>query len=389
MSEAFDEESTRQESCDVNDYLPEEAVLLEAAKTGVANYAYGITADSIISGSGNDGVQIDIRPSYEAGPTSPLDADLQPIVLTNYARSVGVSAIQSGTSYYCTGDKQASNAIDGDSGTYAIPHKLESIWDFPDQYVFELNLGQLRNIAYVKIMSKSFLECYVDDILAYDFWLEFLDGNRTAVRTINHDGDRAFGGDRAGYFFPPAGTKAQYIRFRGYYGAALAEVMVMGWEDNAFIEKLQEVANAKFKDFAVPNADNEFVRNCFTATDDAVTATACNPFVSSPSSTPLTVVMGDSFSIDISAPRWDNTNNEFRSDLKYDYWDFASLTWKTLDAQTVSLGNIITPAMIRQAIEEALRSSVEVVATPLVESCYENECKLDTKVSSNGHVIIG
>ena len=385
MSEAFDGESTRQESCDANDYLPSEQELLKAGTKGVKNFfnsfAYGITTASINSSLGN-GEQIFIRDNYDAA-TSPLGGNPQPIGLTNFARSQGVIVGQSNT---CSSLEAATKAIDGSVATSSCTTNDSG------GVFWEVDLGRIRNIAYVKIYSRrSLVNCGNCEILKPGIKLTFSDGdpvNDRPMIMVSYPNRPDVG---AAYFFPRPRTKARFIRISQDDDRILqtgridlGEVEVMGWEETEFIQKVREIADAKFKDEAVPNVDDEnvFVQNCFAAADDAAAAAACNPFTSSRLHT---VITGDSFRINVSTPNWDNDNNEFRLESRFDAWDFNG-AWINRHVETISLGDIITPGYVKLAIDGAMQTKIESNVKVQVEECYKRECKLDTKVSKIGAI---
>ena len=211
------------------------------------------------------------------------------------------------------------------------------------------------------------------------FTLTFLDDNESTVEEIVLDEDSNRARDGAGYFYPPQGTYARYVRISRSDGRIdLAEVEVMGWEVQNFRSRLLLLANQTFKSWAASNIDNAFLRNCIAANVETTIFESCNPFLSSP--IVYALVTGDSFELDVTSPIWDDSSKGFV--IKYEYKGRENEEWVVIREGTIPLNVVILPAMIQTAIVGSLESQIESATKDQVEECYKSECVLDTKVSS-------
>ena len=414
MSEAFDKERSRQDSCDVNDYMPNEDDLLDTAKNDVTNLldsvSYDLTDENIYLNPGGSSL-IDIRQFFSTGVTDSSDvfgstAGLNVLPLKNFA--LNKPAVQTKK---CLEGQEARNAVNG----WGIDRQYDDEYDeysstvlyddefdeftyikdcsctYPNDHgelYWQVDLEQVRHIAFVKIYNREFgtYDSACGDncvILRKGFTLTFLDGDGNNVGDIdlNENSERAI--DGAGYFYPLPGTYARFVRIsRGSGRIDLAEVEVMGWEIQNFRSNLLNLANEKIKNlaastFVASNINNDFLRNCIAAKEPQAIVDACNLFPTSP--VVYALVAGDSFELDVTSPTWDDSSKEFV--VKYYYRGRESDKWIVIREGSIPLSGALPPAKIQSEIVGSLGTEIESRAKLELESCYKRECWLDTKVS--------
>ena len=167
MSEAFDGEDTRQETCDVNQYLPSEGDLLDTAKNIATNLldsvSYDFTSeDTNIYSNPVGNSLIDIRDTHTAEVTDASDvfgstAGPNALPLINFALNKPAAQTRRCSP---TGE-EAGRAVNGwiDTNGASIPDDRYYYWSctYPNNdgvLFWQVDLEQVRHIAFVKIYNR-------------------------------------------------------------------------------------------------------------------------------------------------------------------------------------------------------------------------------------------